>query len=88
MAKKEMRVQCPCCEAELVIDVLTHKVLRHKEKGQSAGATWGVASERLRERQEQGLGAFEDSLSAEKTRSRDLDDLFNEARKRAAEDED
>ena len=47
MAKKEMRVQCPCCETELLIDALAHKVLRYKEKGSQAGVTWGVANQRL-----------------------------------------
>ena len=88
MAKKEMRVQCPCCETELLIDALTHKVLRYKEKGTQAGVTWGAANQRLAERQERGHGAFDDALSSEKTRSADLDDLFNEARKRAADDAD
>lgn len=86
MAKKEMRVACPCCEAELVVDALTHKVLRYKEKGQSAGTTWGAAEARLKERLDAGHGAFDDALSSEKTRSKDLDALFDEARKRA-EDE-
>ena len=86
MAKKEMRVECPCCEAELVVDVLTHKVLRHKAKGQSAGVTWGAASERLKARLDGGHEAFEDALSSEQTRSRDLEDLFEEAQRRAVEE--
>ena len=86
MAKKEMRVECPCCEAELVVDALTHKVLRHKAKGQSAGVTWGAASERLKARIEGGQEAFEDALSGEQTRSRDLEDLFEDAKRRAVQE--
>lgn len=88
MAKKEMRVQCPCCETELLIDALTHKVLRYKEKGSQAGVTWGVANQRLVERKERGHGAFDDALSSEKSRSADLDALFDAARKQAADEPD
>ena len=88
MAKKEMRVQCPCCETELLIDALTHKVLRYKEKGSQAGVTWGVANQRLVERQERGHGAFDEALSSEKNRSVDLDALFDAARKQAADETD
>lgn len=85
MAKKDITVVCPCCETELVVDVLTQKVLRHRAKGSTAETTWGEAHGRVKEREARGTDAFDAALSGEKSRARDLDDLFAEAKRQAEE---
>ena len=79
MAKKDITVVCPCCEAELVVDVLTQKVLRHRAKGSTPETTWGDAHE------SRGTDAFDSALSGEMSRERDLDDLFDAAKKQVEE---
>ena len=49
MAKKDITVVCPCCETELIVDVLTQKVLRHRAKHATPESTWGEASPRVAE---------------------------------------
>lgn len=88
MAKKQITVDCPCCDAQLVVDVLTEKVLRHRKAGATAEVTWGEATARLAEREARGTDAFDSALSNEKTRPKDLDDLFKAVQKRADELED
>lgn len=80
MAKKDITIICPCCEGELVVDVLTQKVLRHREKGATPETTWGEASARVAKRESRGTDAFDSALSGEKSRTRDLDDLFDAAK--------
>jgi len=85
MAKKDITVVCPCCETELVVDVLTQKVLRHRAKDATAESTWGEASARVAERESRGTDAFDSALSGEQSRARDLDDLFDAAKKQVEE---
>lgn len=98
---KELEVNCPCCEAKLLIDVRTQTVLRHTlpdeldEFGKPVQGTgrWDAAAEKVSERKGRGTDAFDAALSKEKSRVRDLDDLFDRAkskiddRKRELEDE-
>jgi hypothetical protein len=85
MAKKDITVVCPCCETEIVVDVLTQKVLRHRAKGATAESTWGEAHARVAGREGRGTDAFDAALSGEKSRVRDLDDLFDAAKKKVEE---
>ncbi|MEM9801380.1 MAG: hypothetical protein AAGA20_13720 [Planctomycetota bacterium] len=85
---KEVEVDCPCCESRLVIDVLTQKVLRHVPKQAldefgkpvTDGARWDDANRTVSERKGRGTDAFDAALDKEKSRTRDLDDLFDRAR--------
>lgn len=81
MANKDIRVICPCCDAELVIDVLTQKILRHRAKDATPESTWGEAAAKVAEREGRGTDAFDSALSGEQSRAKDLDDLFDEAKK-------
>jgi len=85
MAKKDITVVCPCCETEIIVDVLTQKVLRHRPQGSTPETTWGDAHERVKERESRGTDAFDSALSGEKSRARNLDDLFDAAKKQAEE---
>lgn len=91
---KEIEVDCPCCEAKLLIDVRSARVLRHStpdrldEFGKPIrGDTskWDAAKERIDRARSRGTGAFDEALGREKKRARDLDDLFDRAKKKVDE---
>ncbi len=90
---KEIEVDCPCCDARLLIDVRTQAVLRHTpkaeldESGRPGGGTeaWDRAQAKVASRKGRGTDAFDDALSKEKSRHRDFDDLFDKAKNKVAD---
>ena len=79
-------VQCPCCQAELVIDSGTRSILHHKLPEAPAPIT-DLAAE---VRKLRGAGAereqiFQRSLEAERTREERMDRKFDELLRRAKE---
>ena len=90
---KEIQIDCPCCEARLVIDVRTQSVLRHAPKQQLdefgkpklEGHRWDSAQKTVSDRGSRGTDAFDDALGKEKSRGRDLDDLFKKAQDKVDE---
>jgi hypothetical protein len=89
MPAKQIEVDCPCCDARLLIDVLTSKVLRHSmpEQRDELGkpildeGRWDKAQDRIRARTSgAGQDKFDAALGREKSRSSDLDDLFKKAK--------
>jgi hypothetical protein len=86
MSKKEIQVTCPCCETQLLVDVRTEQVLRQRQPGREE-TSWADAHARVEGRSERATDAFDAALGGEQQRSRDLDDLFAEARKKAEERE-
>ncbi|MEZ6015409.1 MAG: hypothetical protein R3F49_09870 [Planctomycetota bacterium] len=90
MSDKEIEVRCPCCESTLVIDVRTRTVLKHAPPQQvdETGklildpARWDQASARVQGRTNKATDAFDAALAKEHSRARDLDDLFDKARKK------
>jgi hypothetical protein len=91
MSEKEIEVRCPCCEATLVVDVRTRTVLRHAPKTQldETGkpvldpARWDQATTRVKDRTGKATNAFDAALAREQSRPRDLDALFEQARKKS-----
>jgi hypothetical protein len=96
MERKQVTVECPCCESRLEVDVLTAKVMRWREKAEPAEpgeprvgeGDWDAAAERVSRRTETARDRFDESLSREKSRSKDLDDLFRKAADKARDQED
>jgi hypothetical protein len=90
MDAKDVRVDCPCCQSRLELDVRTGKVVRWspKEATDEAGrptvreADWGQAAERVERRLGTATDKFDESLQRERSRARDLDDLFRKANER------
>lgn len=90
MSEKEIEVRCPCCESTLVVDVRTRAVLRHAPKQQvdETGklvldpVRWDQATTRVKGRLGQATDAFDAALAKEQSRKRDLDDLFDKAKKK------
>lgn len=87
MDTKEAKVECPCCQSRLEVDVRTGTVLRWRKKGETdemgkpvlRESDWGSASERVSKRLGSATDKFDQSLSREKERAKDLDELFRKA---------
>ena len=91
MEIKQIDVTCPCCNVRLTVDVLTRTILRHAppEKLDDTGKPvvdeerWGEANEKVSGRREAALDKFDAALGKERSRERDLDDLFEQAKRKA-----
>lgn len=87
MDAKEIKIDCPCCESRLEIDVRTAKVLRWRRKGETdetgkpvlRESDWSAAADRVGKRLGSAADKFDDSLTREKGRAQDLDELFRKA---------
>ena len=90
MGTKQIDVVCPCCNTRLTVDVLTRKILRHAlpaqidETGKAVldPHRWDSAKQRVAGRGATSADKFEAALGQEKTRSGDLDDLFDKAKRK------
>lgn len=91
---KEIEIDCPCCEARLLVDVRTRTVLRHSMPAEldefgkpkrGGTAKWDAAAGKIADRKARGTDAFDAALSKEKSRSKELDDLFDRARDKVDE---
>lgn len=95
MSKKQVVVECPCCESRLVIDVLTESVVSAKGKTEldATGkpvlrdSDWDSAAKKVRERGGEAADKFDASLNRERSREQDLDQLFEGLRKKKEADE-
>ena len=79
----ELTVQCPCCRAELVVDVNLKRVVSHKEARTGPVRELDDAQRLLAEEAAARERAFELSFQAEKSRESDLDRRFREALEQA-----
>ena len=92
MERKQFEIDCPCCASRILVDVRTGQILRTRSpKGEEgdgeAPADWQEALGRVQERTRAGQDRLDQALDREKTRERDLDDLFKKARDKAQRDE-
>lgn len=91
METKQIDVECPCCNSRLTIDVLTRTILKHAPPGQvdETGkqvldeGRWDAANEKVAGRRSDALDKFDAALGKERSRERDLDDLFEQAKRKA-----
>jgi hypothetical protein len=91
MNQKQIDVECPCCNARLTIDVLTRSILRHAppEQLDDTGkpvldeGRWDTANARVSGRKDASRDKFEAALGKEQSREKDLDDLFEKAKRKA-----
>jgi len=87
MASEELNsisIQCPCCKAELVVDMATRSVLHHAPH---AVAPMDFAAElnRLQAAPAEREKAFQRSLEAQRGREASMDRKFDELLRRAKE---
>lgn len=91
MAKdKRFVVTCPDCSAEMVIDRGTGEVLLHRSAKQplAGGKTLEGLMQEMEEGKERAEDIFAQEVAAHEDRDRILADRFEEALKRAEEDDD
>ena len=84
--KSELEVACPCCGAELVIDVNLGRVISHKEPEREDKPELNEAQRILAAEAARREALFEQSVQAEKTRGDALSRRFEEALKQAGEE--
>jgi hypothetical protein len=87
MDTKEVKVECPCCRSRLEIDVRTAAIVRWSKPGalDESGKRvvgeqdWSDATQRVAQRLGSAGDKFDQSLTREKNRAQDLDELFRKA---------
>jgi len=87
MDTKSVEVECPCCQSRLEVDVRTATVVRWRQKGETdetgkpvvRESDWNDATQRVSQRLGTATDKFDQSLTREKNRERDLDELFRKA---------
>lgn len=95
MAPKELRLVCPSCRARLTADVRTQTILAwqpaasgspraQQREGEDA---WRRAHERVADLGERSRDRFEAALAKERERAGDLDEVYDEVRGAAVEDD-
>ena len=81
--KSEIEVQCPCCQATLVIDTNLQRVIRHVEHDRGDKPELSNAARILAEEAARREAMFEQSVQAEKSRGDALSKRFEEALRQA-----
>ena len=84
--KSELEIQCPCCNALLVIDTNLGRVISHKAPERGDKPELSEAARILAEEAKRREALFEQSFEAEKTRGDALSRRFEEALKQAKEE--
>ena len=84
--KSELEVQCPCCNALLVIDTNLGRVISHKEPERGDKPELSEAQRIIAEQAARREAIFQQSVNAEKTRGDALSKRFEEALRQAREE--
>lgn len=79
-------VNCPCCEAFLVIDRITGEVLFHKQKERKVSGSLESMVSGLETQKSEAAKRFDKEIESQKDRARLLEEKFQEALKRADRD--
>ena len=84
--KSEIEVQCPCCQATLVIDTNLRRVVRHTEPERGDKPELSNAARILADEAARREALFEQSFQAEQNRDDALTRRFEEALKQAKQE--
>ena len=84
--KSEIEVQCPCCQATLVIDTNLRRVVRHSEADRGDKPELSNAARILADEAARREALFEQSFQAEQNRDDALTRRFEEALKQAKQE--
>jgi hypothetical protein len=84
--QSEREVKCPCCGAALVIDLNLGRVISHREPDSGLNIELSDAQKILAEEKRRRDAAFDQSVTAERTRGDALSKRFEEALKQAKEE--
>lgn len=81
---KNFEIQCPCCEATIVVDRISGEVLLHKPKeNRGPGGSLEAMVKGLETQKSEAAKRFERQLESQKDRARILEEKFKEALERA-----
>ena len=80
---KNFEIQCPCCEAQIVIDRLSGEVLLHKAKEKKSGQSLESMVSGLETHKSEMDKFFDKQIESQKDRARILEEKFKEALQRA-----
>ena len=80
---KNFEINCPCCEALIVIDSISGEVLLHKAKEKKSGQSLESMVSNLETQKSEMEKYFEKQIESQKDRSRILEEKFKEAMQRA-----
>jgi hypothetical protein len=80
---KNFEIQCPCCEATIVVDRISGEVLLHKVKETRTTGSLESMVAGLESQKSDAAKRFERQLESQKDRSRILEEKFKEALERA-----
>lgn len=86
--KKEVETRCPDCQARLLVDVASGKILRVDRKQDAdrpKGERFDDVAHRVGERTGKADAAFGNALREEAEKKKRIEDAFDAAKKRAAE---
>lgn len=84
--KSEIEVQCPCCNATLVVDVHLGRVIAHVEPERGDKPELADAHRILADEARRREAIFQQSVDAEKNRGDALSRRFEEALKQARQE--
>jgi|SRR3954468_1321380 hypothetical protein len=84
--KSEIEVQCPCCQATLVIDTNLRRVVRHHELDRGDKPELNNATRILADAAARREALFDESFNAEQNRDDALTRRFEEALKQAKQE--
>jgi hypothetical protein len=84
--KSELEVQCPCCNATLVIDLNLGRVIAHSEPERADKPELADAARILADEARRREAIFQQSVESEKNRGDALARRFEEALKQARQE--
>ena len=84
---KNFEIQCPCCEALIVIDRLSGEVLLHKAKEKKSNQSIESMVANLQTQKSEMEKFFDKQIESQKDRARILEEKFKEAMERADKSE-
>jgi hypothetical protein len=87
---KHLTVQCPCCDALLVVDAATAAVISHREaeRQPAGGKTLESLFAHHDEEKDRRESLFEREVASMKDKDRLLEEKFQEAMRRVEEEDD
>ena len=84
--KSEFEIDCPCCDAKLVVDANLQRVIRHSEAPSADRPELDNAQRILADQAARREALFQKSVADEKGRGDALSKRFEEALKQAREE--
>ena len=87
-ADKSLRLSCPECDAEIVVDLTTGQVVFHKKAAVASGRTLESLMQDMQKDKERTELLFEKEKAAHEDRDRLMEERFREVMSRADDDDD